>query len=486
MLPAPARPTHFPWQLDLRSVALFRILLALTVLLDLASRSARLDWWYSEAGIVPRALAEHFQGFAVQGLPALPLGTWGAGLTFALAAVFAVLLLVGYRSRLMAALLALAVLSLHTRNPLVLSGPDTLLQLALIWAALLPVGARFSLDARRAAARPMASTPPVLWSGCAALGLTLQIGYSYLYNAFYKSGPAWLEGRALVEVFSTGMTAREPGASLLMMLPEPLLRGMSWGVLGLEYAAFFLLLMPVPRIRLMTVFALMGMHLGLLFTMSIGLFPVACIAWLSALLPSRVWGRESPSVTAPGSSSALLPGRLSALVAGVVLVLVSDVNAREYFTGISAAYRTALTRVGLYQRWNKFAPQPRPFSGHYVVRAALADGREVDLFRSLVAGQGEQVVLTEQRDLNTLYGGAWWNWRSEEFRRYGINMVRTREPRYAEGLARFLCGRWNAHHPQSPVREAEVVYIVYERGTPPVSHSLWSGSCAPPPVATRP
>ena len=282
----------FPWQLDLRSLGLFRIFLAVAVLLDLGSRSLRLSWWYSDDGIVSRALAEAHQGFPVFGFYALFGTTWWAALGVGMTAVGAVLLLVGFRSRLMALFLALMVLSFHTRNPFVLNGSDTVLQLSLIWAVFLPIGARFSLDRGWNAKNPEADPPQSsLWTGIAALGFTSQIGLSYLMDMLYKNGDTWLTGQAVKVLFSVDMYARHPGADLIRQLPDPILTVISFGVLLLEGSALFLLFVPFQRIRLVIVASLMLLHLGFLVTMSIGLFPINCLMWLTALLPSIVWQR---------------------------------------------------------------------------------------------------------------------------------------------------------------------------------------------------
>jgi hypothetical protein len=83
---------------------------------------------------------------------------------FAIAALVAIALLVGYRTRLATVLLALLA-SLQARNPTLIQGGDNLLLLLLFWGMFLPLGARFAIDAaldRRAGGRRThtARSPP--------------------------------------------------------------------------------------------------------------------------------------------------------------------------------------------------------------------------------------------------------------------------------------------------------------------------------------
>jgi len=75
------------------------------------------------------------------------------GALFAVQALVAVALLVGYRTRIASVLVWLLWASLHARMPLVLNGGDTLLRLVLFWAMFAPMGARFSVDALRTGGR---------------------------------------------------------------------------------------------------------------------------------------------------------------------------------------------------------------------------------------------------------------------------------------------------------------------------------------------
>src|SRR5688500_18937574 len=113
---------------DVRSLAALRIVLALTVLVDLGMRASSLRVHYSDEGVLPRqVLLEHLDPWLMS--VALSNGTpFFQGLLFIMAAAAAVGLLLGYRTRLMTLIVWLLVLSIHWRNPFVGYSADGLLR----------------------------------------------------------------------------------------------------------------------------------------------------------------------------------------------------------------------------------------------------------------------------------------------------------------------------------------------------------------------
>ena len=161
------------WGLDLRSLALFRVSLAALTLADLACRLGEARAVYSDAGVLPRsaqlALADpaSFSVHLASGAPAVVAGLLLLQLALAL------MVLVGCRARLAAALGFVLLGSLNARNPLVLLPGDILTVTLWFWALFLPIGARWGLDAARSAPEVLpAAGPHRSWG---AAGLTLQL-----------------------------------------------------------------------------------------------------------------------------------------------------------------------------------------------------------------------------------------------------------------------------------------------------------------------
>ena len=105
--------------IDLRSLAVFRVALGLLLLADeLATRMQDLRGHYTDVGIWPRALAKqelatrtwYFSVHLLGGSEAF------AAALFGLAAVFALALGLGFRTRMAAVFSWVLLVSLHTRN----------------------------------------------------------------------------------------------------------------------------------------------------------------------------------------------------------------------------------------------------------------------------------------------------------------------------------------------------------------------------------
>ena len=133
--------------IDLRTLALYRVCLALIIIMDLVARARDLTAHYSDEGVLPRAA---LLGDIGQWAPSLHLISGSPkiqALLFMLAGVVALALLVGYRTRAATILSWLLLLSLQARNPAIMQGGDMLLYLLLFWGIFLPLDARFSVDA---------------------------------------------------------------------------------------------------------------------------------------------------------------------------------------------------------------------------------------------------------------------------------------------------------------------------------------------------
>lgn len=195
---------------DERALAAYRVALAVVVLLDLALAAVDATAFYTDAGVLPRSLL--YAEFPVRGalsLHSLSGALWWQYALFALLALAAVSMAGGYRSRLSAAVTLLLVLSMGFRNPLVLNSGHSLLRRLLAWSVLLPIGARWSVDARRRTTDDAVDgydDGREVVTSVAAVGLLVQVLVVYGMNGVLKArGRAWTSGDAAELVF--GMDA---------------------------------------------------------------------------------------------------------------------------------------------------------------------------------------------------------------------------------------------------------------------------------------
>ncbi len=141
-----------------------------------------------------------------------------------------------------------------------------------------PVGARLSLDAvlrrRRAAARtpgaPLPTAPELGEGACLPLRFVqVTLGLSYLFAGLSKlaiGGSEWLNGYTL-QGFMLEFDAALTDAIAANL---PLLRAMSWGVIGIQVFSFVAVLWRPAR--WVFVPAIVALHLGSRYTMDTGSF----------------------------------------------------------------------------------------------------------------------------------------------------------------------------------------------------------------------
>ena len=284
--------------LDLRSLALLRIGLALVIIADLLNRFGDIKAHYSDAGVLDRTTL--INGFlkpwywSVHLLSGQPLVQQ---ILFLIALLLAVLLLIGYRTRWMAIASWALIVSLHNRNPaLIFAGDDTLRAIA-FWAMFLPLGAYYSVDhALNTSSKPL---PKFVISG-ATVGFIFQLCYIYMFSAWFKhQSPLWSEeGSAVYYALSFDRYATGFGQFLLSL--KPLLPIMTFSALWFEWLGALLLFIPFKNsfFRAVAIVAFISLHLSFGLTFRLGIFPALCIAAWLAFIPTVFWDWLEKKLTA--------------------------------------------------------------------------------------------------------------------------------------------------------------------------------------------
>ncbi len=415
--------------IDRRALAAFRVALALVVLVDLAGRVSDARAFYTDAGVLPRSLlAALYPGYATVSLHAVSGSlTVQLGL-FALAAVAALALLVGYRTRLAAVVSLVLLVSLQLRNPLVLNSGDVLLRRLLFWGCLLPLGSRWAVDSGGG------ETDSVV--GLATAGLLAQVVAVYATNAVVKlRADAWLRGDAVryalqLDHFTVGLGNVVAGWT-------PALRLAAWGWLALLVLSPLLVCLT-GRARAALVGAFAAMHAGMLATMQLGVFPLVSLAALVPLLPGWTWdcaeARAAVPWRLPRRPRTPLAARVPPLsraargLAACCLAALLVVNA----VGLGLVGAPAGTPDQVTERsWDMFAPSPPLSTWWLLAPANLTSSERVD------AITGEPFDASRPSEVASVHGSADW-------RKFYADAKR--EPRLRASLARHLCARWNRSH----------------------------------------
>lgn len=360
---------------DLRSLALFRIALGLVLIIDVGTRLGHLSEFYTDQGVLPRLLFSRSE-FAHQWLCFhLGVGHWvGIFLLLMLQAGLGLGLFLGWRTRLMTVGSWFLFNSLLVRNPMVNDRGDLELSLLLFWSFFLPLGARWSLDAR--AGRGAFGNE----EGLPVAAYLLQLAQIYIFAAFLKYGDFWLvRGDGFYHSLQSPLFAGTL-AGYLARVPEVVLKAMNYAVVAGELFAGLLLLTPFqPRLlRAVAFWLLLSFHLGVFLLFKLGLFPLIGLIALLPLLSDDWWSRRPLSAlerfldNATGSRpgvSGPLPRALKPILVGCMgLALLSNLAARPegpafqrpgFLVGLSQALR-------LEQHWDLFSPIP-PYNGHFQI-----------------------------------------------------------------------------------------------------------------------
>jgi hypothetical protein len=422
------------------------------------------------------------------------------GFLFATALCFAIFLLFGFYTRLSTVISWIFLISLHTRNPMVLQGGDDFLRVLLFWAMFLPLGARFSVDNERNRDKPLQHEAPPLTS----IALVLQIASVYLFTMLFKRDPVWYESFTAVEQALRIDHFTTPFGHFLLQFPE-LLRIATMATVFLEWFAVFGLLTPIftQQIRLLASFLLIGFHLlGLQLTMNLGLFPWICAAAWIAVLPSFFW--EAPWIVRFVSQLSLLFKRLlpegllsfscleircscpkiSSLIVKTAktgfilftLVYVSLWNVRELSPEVVQRYfpysmNWYARTLRIDQRWNMFSPYPMTDDGWYVIEGKLRNNQAVNVWSPELPVSYEKPSL-----VSSMYP-------TQRWRKYMMNLWSVENAQHRLYFGRYLCRSWNSSHAEDEHLMTFNIYYMREDTLPdgsekaPEKVTLWSHYC---------
>lgn len=274
--------------IDLRSLALFRVALAVILLLDLGSRARYLTAHYTDAGVVPRGALYAFLLQPTQWSFHVLSGSaaWQI-LLFLLAGVFALALLFGYRTRWAVAFCWAFAASLQYRNPMVNNSGDMLLRVLLFWSMFLPLGAAWSIDA---AVDDRETPRPRRVCNFATFALLMQVCIVYWFTAALKSHPIWRSDHSAVYYALSIEQFVTPLGKLLYPYPA-LMTALTIFTLYLEIIGPALAFLPVATgpVRLLVILAFFALHAGFGLSMRLGFFPwISAASWLP-FLPTGFW-----------------------------------------------------------------------------------------------------------------------------------------------------------------------------------------------------
>lgn len=325
------RVTHFceDWLISRKhaqyGTAVMRIVLGLVGLGVLASNFAARSYLYGPAAFwngehespqsaLPRLWIFSLGRFVSQSLPLVTL-------LFFVLAVLAVLIIVGWRFRIVLPIYFVLWVSLIETNDAVSDQSDNVYRICLFFLFFADSTRRLSLDGRRRERATAIARENIFaraWRGVPVLPewftnaahnfvlviLTVQVSFIYASGALYKaSGGSWEDGIAVYAPLHTQLYGTWPALSDLVTAWGPAVVIASWGSIILQLSFPFMLMNRFTRV--IALLGILAFHASIGLLMGLPWFSLAMIAidaifvrdvtWLAIGRGARqAWGRTGP------------------------------------------------------------------------------------------------------------------------------------------------------------------------------------------------
>ncbi len=470
--------------LDLRSLAVLRFGLGVLLIADLIFRSRLFEAMYTDAGVLPRKMLRDMTAK----MDAECLWQWGTGtwslhfwsgdpgplaVLFVVAGVFAFLMAIGLWSRVATVASFLLLVSLHNRNPFILTSGDTYMRLVMFWCVFLPLGRIWSVDAWLARRRGRPQSESYKYFSAATAGLVFQVFILYFFTGLAKCNEIWWQGNAMFIVLNLKIYTTALGDSL---------RNWTWvhQFVSVATVASEVFLPPLLLIgwknswwRWTNLITFCLFHVAIVLSMSIGLFSfICCTIWIG-LIPSGFWDRflrsnvgsqpaESIGIADHNAAAAFRSPLRSAVevfcTAMIPFMLLWNVfniypqwtcyevkdpdqpkgqkTFRQYDNPLLSAYEIVGHALGIGQHFQMFGRPPNE-NPWFVYRARLEDGSEADIFEG-----GRK--LTPGVPLDDLSAMPPFHWRKFHHDLVGLPILEIQRR-----LLEYEVEKWDKSHPKS-------------------------------------
>ena len=367
--------------IDTRSLALFRIGVALVILADLVSRAKNLAVFYTDAGVLPRELIKESESiWRFLSIHLLDGSLYFEAALFVIAGIVALALLVGYRTKWATIISWFLLASLQARNPLIHNGGDTLLYFLIFWGMFLPLGARYSLDSLRSVSKKKA--PARVFSG-GSVALFLQITMVYWFAIIQKTGSEWVSEGTAVYYALTNIAFATPLGNVLLFSFQPLLKILNYFAVVIQIVGPAMLLFPffIGPLRTAAVLLFIIFHTGLALTMKLDLFPLTNIVAVIPFLPSWFWDKTRKHSKTHLRSTEYHSSPITNILATMFLFFIVLINVATVNPNLHSVDTFWFTKVfRLKQNWGVFSPHPSRVNFSYSIIGLLENGEKTELF----------------------------------------------------------------------------------------------------------
>lgn len=290
---------------DYRSLAMYRFLLGIIVMADVAYRLEDLVNFYTDVGLVPRALLMGGMGMPWTFSVHFANGSTGFAIVmFAIHLLFGFMMMIGHKTRWAVIGAFIMTTSVHNRNWLVNNGGDDILRAILFISIFLPLNRCFSLDSALTRDQAFDKDDKIHVSTWGWMYF-FQVFAIYYVSYILKNHPMWRSDYTAVyyasrlDIFASpfGLWLREfQGLGKLTTLFTILLEHL--GPLLLVFSFVFGRFWWIARLVVVTLF--LFLHTGIIATMLIGVFPWTCLVMWLIFLPTPFWDKLRAYFVAQG------------------------------------------------------------------------------------------------------------------------------------------------------------------------------------------
>lgn len=485
------------FSLDLRGIAVFRILFGFMILYDVIDRMMHTRAHYSDYGIMPREVVLNedwldwlFSFHLMNG------EVYWQVILFSINALLAISLMLGYRTKTSLFLCWIFMHSVHARNSLITTGGDNVMRMMAFWALFLPLAAMWSvdkyLDKNKAEARPAFQTDNP-YATTATLAYIVQLISIYFFSVFLKTGATWENGTAVY--YTLQLEHYTTWLGQIFGQYFGLTKFLTYFTLVLERFGFLLFFIPFKWqwFRFTGVTLYMSLHFGFFLTMNLGIFPWICIVAWTACLPPMFWDfifgtnifkqlkfgithRVGGLLEYLKAKSYINTKKVLTYDGGLVaqvlvfffMVLVLWWNTMRVDVVKMPDLLEDIVRVTrINQKWGMFAPNPSKSDGWYVIPGRFSNGTELDLHT------GKPVSYEKPDGISASYTNHRW-------RKYFNNFHRKSKSKFRKHYGRFLANKWKDELEGTGVKLETFEIIFMEEKTkenyethPVKKHSLW-------------
>jgi hypothetical protein len=262
----------------LYSMAVFRILFALTMIFFFSTRFPDLDFFYSQQGIMP---SEYLRSLPQMKYLYSIFYVWNSSaVLYACHTALIVGLLflaAGFFTRFFAVLVYFLMLMFMHRNPTAMFGVDMIAAYYFFYLMFSDAGARWSIDARRSKVASQGTTVGFIAYRLMQIQVCVVYGYSGLEKI---RGVRWWDGSAMWDVLAIGTMQRW---DMSFMAHTPILLAVMAYVV-LVWEIYFPVLIWVKKAKYPVLAFGLAMHVGIGLFLNLPSFAAMMIAYYALFL----------------------------------------------------------------------------------------------------------------------------------------------------------------------------------------------------------